>query len=153
MEVHNLPNNLCLKLNLDWFNPFKHVKYSVGVLYFVGLNLARSERYKLENINIVGSIPNPKEPELHINSYLKPLVDYLLELWRGKILKTSLFGIVPVRCALTCISCDLPATRKLCGFVSYSASRGCSKCQKEFPCKQFGDKPNYSGYERCEWLP
>jgi len=150
----NLPNNLCLKLNLDWFNPFKHVKYSVGVLYFVVENLPRSECYKLENIIIVGSIPGPKEPELHINSYLKPLVDELLELWRGKILKTSsFFGIVPVRCALTCISCDLPATRKLCGFVSYSASRGCSKCQKEFPCKQFGDKPDYSGYERSEWLP
>ena len=24
-----VPNNLCLILNLDWFNPFKHIEYSV----------------------------------------------------------------------------------------------------------------------------
>ena len=46
-------NNLCLKLNLDWFNPFKHVQYSVGVLYVVVENLPRAERYKLENIVII----------------------------------------------------------------------------------------------------
>lgn len=46
------PNNLCLKLNLDWFNPFKHVQYSVGVLYLVVENLPRADRYKLENIII-----------------------------------------------------------------------------------------------------
>ena len=28
-----VPNNLGLILNLDWFNPFKHVEYSVGVIY------------------------------------------------------------------------------------------------------------------------
>ena len=149
-----LPNNLCLKLNLDWFNPFKHIQYSVGVLYLVIENLPRSERYKLENIMIVGTIFGPKEPKIHINSYLKPLVTELLELWSGKMLNTSsFFGVVPVRCALTCIACDLPATRKLCGFLSCAASQGCSKCQKNFPCNKFGEKSDFSGYERDEWLP
>ena len=147
-----LPNNLCLKLNLDWFNPFKHVQYSVGVLYFVVENLPRTDRYKLENIIVVGCIPGPKEPKKHINTYLKPIVDELLELWHGKLLRTSsIFGIVPVRCALTCITCDLPATRKLCGFLSFSASQGCSKCRKHFPCEHFGEKLNYSGFDRDEW--
>ena len=94
------PNNLCLKLNLDWFNPFKHVQYSVGVIYFVIENLPRTDRYKLENIIIISCIPGTKEPKKHINTYLKPVVDELLELWHG-------------RCALTCITCDLPATRKM----------------------------------------
>ena len=108
----------------------------------------------MENIIIVESIPRPKEPKVHINTYLKPFVDELLDLWNGKMLKTSsLFGVIPVSCALTCISCDLPATRKLCGFLSCSASHGCSKCQKHFPCIQFGEKLDYSGYERDEWLP
>lgn len=147
-----LPNNLCLKLNLDWFNPFKHIQYSVGVLYFVVENLPRTERYRLENVIIIGCIPGPKEPKKHVNPYLKPLVDELLELWDGKLLRTSsLFGIVPVRCALTCITCDLPATRKLCGFLSFSASKGCSKCRKHFPCEQFGEKVDYSGFDRDEW--
>ena len=106
-----LSNNLCLKLNLNWFNPFKHIQYSVGILYFVVENLPRSERYKLENIIIAGAIPGPKVHTC-INTYLKPLVNDLLELWNGKLLKTSsLFGVVPVRCALTYSSCDLPVTR------------------------------------------
>ena len=29
------PNNLGLILNVDWFNPFEHIEYSVGVLYLV----------------------------------------------------------------------------------------------------------------------
>ena len=149
-----LPNNLCLKLNLDWFNPFDHVQYSVGVLYLVIENLPRSERYKLENIIIVGSIPGPKEPKKTINSYLKPMIDDLLILWKGTVLKTtSLFGVTPIRCALTCITCDLPATRKICGFTSVSSLHGCSKCTKEFPCAHFGEKPDYSGYNRDQWTP
>ena len=148
-----LPNNLCLKLNLDWFNPFKHVQYSVGVLYLVVENLPRSERYKLENIIVVGTLPGPKEPK-YINSYLKPLIDELLILWNGVILRnSSMFGITPIRCALTCITCDLPATRKLCGFKSFSSLHGCSKCFKEFPCESFGVKPDYSGFQRDHWVP
>ena len=132
-------NNLCLKLNLDWFNPFKHVQYSVGVIYLVVENLPRADRYKLENIIIVGCIPGPKEPKKHINTYLRPLVDELLGLWQGKYLRvSSIFGIVPIRCALTCITCDLPATRKICGFLSFCASQGCSKCMKKFPSIPLG---------------
>ena len=147
-----VPNNLCMKLNLDWFNPFEHIQYSVGVIYLVVENLPRSERSKLENIIIVGTIPGPKEPKNNINSYLKPLIDELIILWKGSILKTtSLFGITPIRCALTCITCDLPATRKMCGFKSFSSLHRCSKCLKEFPCAKFGEKSDYSGYNRDEW--
>ena len=147
-----VPNNLCLILNLDWFNPFKHIEYSVGVIYLVIANLPRSERYKLENVIIVGTIPGPREPKKHVNFYLKPLVDELLDLWHGTFLKaSSLFGVVPVRCALMCVTCDLPATRKVCGFASYSAIQGCSKCMKQFPCESFGTKLDYSGYNRETW--
>ena len=37
LRLH-LPNNLCLKLNLDWFNQFQ---YSVGVPYFLVDNSSR----------------------------------------------------------------------------------------------------------------
>jgi hypothetical protein len=57
----SLPNNLCLKLNLDWFNPFDHIQYGVGVFYLVVENLPRSDRYKLDNIIILSTIPGPKE--------------------------------------------------------------------------------------------
>jgi len=77
------PNNLAFVLNIDWFKPFKHIEYSVGVLYLVIANLPRSERYKIENMIIAGVIPGPNEPKKVMNSYLKPLVNDLLELWNG----------------------------------------------------------------------
>ena len=60
-----VPNNLGLILNIDWFNPYKHIEYSIGVLYLVVANLPRSERYKIENVIIVGVLPGPKEPLKH----------------------------------------------------------------------------------------
>ena len=59
---------LCLALNVDWFQPFKHTQYSVGALYLTVLNLPRALRFKEENIILAGIIPGPKEPPLDINS-------------------------------------------------------------------------------------
>ena len=47
-------------------------------------NLPREIRYNQENIIICGLIPGPKEPSYDINSFLEPLVEELLVLWRGK---------------------------------------------------------------------
>ena len=77
-----LPNNLGL-IHLDWFKPFKHVEYSIGIMYLVIANLPQAECYKLENVIIVGVLPGPNEPKKHMNSYLLPLIDELLELWNG----------------------------------------------------------------------
>ena len=108
----------CLNgLNQSRFN-FKHKLFgswrkdlSVGVLYLVVENLPRSERYKRENIIVVGTLPGLKEPK-NICSYLKPLIELPI-LWNGVTLRNpSMFGITPIRCALTCITCDLHATRK-----------------------------------------
>ena len=41
---------LCLALNVDWFQPFKHTQYSVGALYLTVLNLPRALRLKEETI-------------------------------------------------------------------------------------------------------
>lgn len=49
------------------------------------------------------------------------------------------------------VSCDLPATRKVCGFYSFSSLHGCSKCLKEFPTTSFGSKPDYSGFNTESW--
>ena len=73
----NTNNILGFLLNIDWFQPFKDISYSVGVIYVVIINLPRSIRYKDENVLIVGVIPGPKEPSLHVNSYLGPLVHEL----------------------------------------------------------------------------
>lgn len=64
------PNNLCLMLNVDWFNPYDQTPYSAGVMYFVVQNLPRSERFKLENVILAGLIPGPTEPKKHMNTYI-----------------------------------------------------------------------------------
>ena len=69
-----------LLLNVDWYQPFNHTLYSVGVIFLAILNLPRELRYKPENVILCGIIPGPHEPELTINSYLEPLVDELIKL-------------------------------------------------------------------------
>ena len=59
----NPTNILGLLINIDWFQPHKHVAYSVGVIYAVVINLPRSIRYKEENVIIIGIIPGPQEPK------------------------------------------------------------------------------------------
>ena len=62
--------NLALQLNVDWFRPFKHTIYSAGSIYANILNMHRLMRYKVVNIILVGIVPGPCEPSLHINSFL-----------------------------------------------------------------------------------
>ena len=83
-EFFSQPHTYGLLLNVDWFEPFEHSIYAVGVLFMALLNLPRNIRYCQENIIICGLIPEPKEPSLHINSFLEPLVHDLLKLWSGK---------------------------------------------------------------------
>ena len=144
-------NNYGLLLNIDWLQPFKHLTYSVGVIYLVILNLPHSIRYNRENIILFGVIPGPSEPSLTVNSYLSPLVADLLKLWRGIQFKvpgkeeTAIF-----RCALLGVACDLPAARKACGFLSFSANLGCSRCFQTFS-SGFG-KNDYSNFDREKWV-
>lgn len=61
-----IPGKLLLMLNVDWFRPYKHTVYSVGVIYLVIQNLPWTLRFKPEII-IVGIIPGPHEPKLTIH--------------------------------------------------------------------------------------
>ncbi|XP_019632058.1 PREDICTED: uncharacterized protein LOC109475736 [Branchiostoma belcheri] len=147
------PYNLGFMMNVDWFQPYDKVKDSIGVIYLVVMNLPREERFKKENIIVVGIIPGPKEPKMHINSFLKPLVKELEELWEGVFLHdTSAIGLNMYRGALLCLSSDIPATRKTGGFLGHMAKKGCSKCLKSF----FRTRENtvdYSGFDVDDWEP
>ena len=141
-----------LALNIDWFQPYSHAVSSVGVIYLTVLNLPRHMRYKHKNLLLIGIIPGPSEPSHDINHFLQPLVSELECFWYGvPLLVRTVSGASEqsVRCALLCIACDLPAGRKVCGFLSQSAARGCSKCLKEFS-GVFGTMC-YSGFERSLW--
>ena len=137
--------NLGLMMNCDWFQPFDHSTYSVGVLYLVILNLPRAIRFKPENILIAGIIPGPSEPSYtEINSYLRPLVKELNSLWTdGFTVKDNII----VRAALLASVCDVPATAKLGGFLSHTSKHACWKCSKLFPYDETLNRVDFAGVE------
>ena len=118
--------NLGVMFIIDWFQPYKDTNHSCGVTYLVLMNLPRKERFKPENVIIVGIIPGPKEPKGNINSFLKPLVDELIDFWDGVIIADTLLlgGMFKVRVALLALCCDVPAARKCEGFAGHSAAKG-----------------------------
>ena len=141
-------------LNFDFFQPMKHRKdYSVGVFYLAVLNLPRAERFRWENIIVLGIVPSlDKEPK-DLNQFLEPVVDELRALWKGVRLRSCLSRFaLTFRAAVISISSDVPATRKICGFKSHSPLVGCSHCLKKFP-GGFGEKRDYSGFDRNSWSP
>ncbi len=100
---------------------------------------------------LVGLIPGPQEPKHDINSYISPLTDELIEFWKGLNIPIHSSCKKIVRCGLLCFTCDLPAGRKLCGFLGFSARYGCSRCFKAFPGHV--GLMDYSGFNRDEWPP
>ncbi len=128
------PGCFGLILNLDWWQPFKYSSYSVGCLYAAILNLPREIRYQKENIVLIGILPGPHEPRGdELNHFLRPLVDELLLLWDEGV-QCELPSGIHQTCfaAVLCCASDVPAARKLSGFLSHNARLGCSKCLKEF---------------------
>ena len=109
-------------LNVDWFQPFNHTPYSVRVTYMVLLNLPRNQRFLKKNLFVVGIIPGPYVSSLTINSYLESLVDELEHLWQtGECFKSSrsIRFAERYRAALVCVTCDIPASRKVGGFLGH----------------------------------
>ena len=99
------PYCFLLTMNVDWFEPFECGTYSIGVIYMSVQNLPRDERYKPENIIIVGIIPGAKEPKLSINSYLTPLIIEVNEVWKNGLHVTTNIGApICVKLALSCVT-------------------------------------------------
>ena len=127
------PHNIAFMLNCDWFQPYDHSQYSVGVLYLTILNLPRSIRFKPENIIVAGIIPGPNEPKKNtINSYLRPVVKELNSLWIDGFTMRHNSTSITVHAALLASVCDIPATCKIGGFLGHNSLHPCWKCSKEF---------------------
>jgi len=125
------PHNIALMMNCDWFQPFDHSQYSVGVLYFTILNHPHDIRFKPENVIIAGIIPGPNEPNPYeINLYLRPLVKELNALWTEEFLLIHNSQSFTVHAMLLVTVCDIPATSKIDGFLGHSSKHACWKCKK-----------------------
>ena len=136
-----------LMLNVDWFNIYKHIQCSVGALYISIISLPRELRYKPENILIVGLMPGPREPQHKVNSFLRPLVSELLDFFEGVPMSVYDESETHIIRCLLCVACDIPASRKVCGFLGHMANLGCSNA-REFS-GSVGKKK--SGFDRTTW--
>ena len=161
-ELNNFlctPYSYLLTINVDWFQPFvRATVYSTGAIYLTIQNLPRHERYLQENLILVSLLPGPSEPKSTMNSYLTPLVEELHELWNGVVIPVKSLASheisIRIKAALSCCACDIPASRKLCGFLGHKATLGCNKCLKEFvhhPTPSSGNCTDYSGFNRENW--
>ena len=133
-------NNYALSIFVDWFQPWKRVQYSVGVLFACILNLPREERHKKENIFLIGVFPGGTEKNLNLQHLLVPFVQCMLELHpsRGGVRMTTHKERQGCNVsAVVCLAiCDLPAGKKLAGFSAHNATMGCSQCLKSWAAKR-----------------
>ena len=115
------------------------------------MNLPRTLRFKRENVILLCLIPHFDNEPPSVNSFLQPLVDELLQLNEGVKMYTSESPRykVTIRARLLCAACDIPACRKLCGFLGHNAHKGCSKCFKTFK-GGFG-RQDFSGFDTDSW--
>lgn len=125
-------SHIGLMINLDWFQPYDSTVYGIGVIYAAICNLPRNIRFRRENMLILGILPGPNEVSLHkISHYLAPIVNELESLWNGITLRHTYEHEEGrnIRAALILVSCDIPAARKICGYVSALVS--CHRCEKK----------------------
>ncbi|CAB4473725.1 unnamed protein product [Rhizophagus irregularis] len=145
---------LGLLFNLDWFQPFTYTQHSAGTIYTSICNLLRTERNKPENIIFLGFLPGPKEVGLErINHYLAPIVDELLEFWKGwRVPKTYQYTEgLNIKVALIIGLSDTPATRKLFGYGS--AVMKWHRCEKRSTYSEAYKKTHYGGMQEYDkWV-
>lgn len=102
----------------------------------------------------MGLMPGPKKPRTYdINNYLRPLVDELIELYKGVKMKTYLHPNNPiiVKAALLMVACDTPAARKVSRFTSHNSRRACYKCDRSFETSLVTKRIDCSGFDVSIW--
>ena len=117
-------------------------------------NLPHEERFKTNNILILGIILGPNEPSKHqINHYLAPIVNELLEFFSGLELPVT-FKYNKGRkiyVALILSANDVPAARKICSHASHAVK--CHRCPKRAKYNHATKRNHYSGFENMdEWF-
>ncbi|KNZ56501.1 hypothetical protein VP01_238g8 [Puccinia sorghi] len=103
---------------------------SMGVFAISCMNLPPNLQNKISYICLAGVTPGPYSADKDtIKHLLKPIVDKLISLDSGVIMKTHQYPWGwSVRVKLLCLLGDLLATKKVGGFASPTATRYCTWC-------------------------
>ncbi|XP_066381574.1 uncharacterized protein [Miscanthus floridulus] len=147
--------NVRLGLASDGFNPFGNMssKHSTWPVMLVPYNLPPWICMKQTSLLLSMIIPGPDSPGNDVDIYLQPLIDELLELWKGvQTCDASSRKKFPLRAALLWTINDFSALAYLYGWTT-SGTYACPSCgpaTKSFHLKN-GKKMCYMGHRR--WLP
>ena len=82
------------------------------------LNLPRHIRFRHENVIICAIIPRFSH-DLPTKTFVAPLVEEFKKTWNEGLESYSMISknMEQVFLSLICLECDIPASRKLCGFL------------------------------------
>ncbi|GET53855.1 uncharacterized protein LOC114543330 [Rhizophagus irregularis DAOM 181602=DAOM 197198] len=135
-----------------FFTPETATTHLALSLILIGFNLSPILNTVL--VLFTRFLPGPKEVRLErINHYLAPIVDELLELWKGwRVPKTYQYTEgLDIKVALIIGSSDTPATRKLFGHGS--AVMKCHRCEKRSTYSEVYKKTHYGGMQEYDkWV-
>lgn len=83
---------------------------------------------------LVGLMPSGNEAATSdINNYLDLIVDELLELYEGIQINTPLYPSGnTVHAVLFMVNADIPACRKVAGFLGHASALACNLCNRKF---------------------
>lgn len=81
---------------------------------------------------LIGIIPSLKKEPGSLDYFLQPIINELNLLSRGFQISQANKDPVFVKVLLLCASSDIPAARKLAGFMGHAAIKGCSLCAISF---------------------
>lgn len=142
--------NMRLGLATDGFNPFGNMSssYSMWPVFVVPYNGPPWACMEQSNFMMALLIPGPKCPGKDLDVFLEPLIEELLELWKGvrtyDACSASMFDLHAA--ILWCIH-DYPALGTLSGRTT-KGYYACVRCDKD-PCsKKLRHKICYIGHRR-----
>jgi len=142
------PRNLRLGLATDGFNPFseKNTKYSMWPVLVVPYNLAPWECMEESNFMMALLIPGPKSPRKDFDVFLEPLIEDLLELWKGvRTYDANTRQTFSLRAAVLWCIHDYPALSTLSGRTT-KGYFACTHCDKHPLSYSLRSKIGYIGH-------
>ena len=132
-QLNNFVSDFCISFMwyTDGVQIFRSSKFSIWAFILVILELPFEERYKLENIILVGLWFGEKKPQPNI--FLEPFLESFRNLYKNgiEIFVKDLNTTIRLRGLITCGTCDLPAKALFLSMIQYNGRFGCQVCVQE----------------------
>jgi len=142
--------NLRLGLATDGFNPFGHMSnsYSMWPVFVIPYNLPPWACMDQSNFMMALLIPGPKAPGKDFNVFLQPLIQDLLDLWKGvRTYDAFTDKMFTLHAAILWCIHDYPALGTLSG-RSTKGYFACIHCDEDPLSQALNNKIGYLGHRR-----